>query len=463
MLLWVGGGAFVLFVCGAFVLFILMTRTEPLSQRLVRDARRFDGDDWPRPSHFDPPVPGRFAQALAPLLPELESLPELAPNELTSPNGDPELDLESGGTAYDNELEAYTQADEALVGQCRLVSRGDAPLETAPWECLELLREHRELIHRVLATTRAEIGGLPENLGSLARPIEDIPQGINLLSRVAELAALETQVLRAEGRPEEAVDTCLDGLALSRELSLGAGMYGLELSAQSHDTLFLPCAAALEAAPLERQREAREQLARLRQGYPPLSTVLREESVYRQLITYGDLLSPPTIDALPAEAQLLLESESLYYYGPPGEYPRLRPYVWRRNVATFDAMVAVADLPAEQRRKAFSSINLGQGLVLAEQAWSPEAYSYQADKLEPQRYQALALAAIIEVELARAEQGTWPETLPPLVAGTFLLTADTALEAWLVPAPGVSGVPELRLTAEAPPSPRPRYAGGGLR
>ncbi len=461
VLLWVSGGALVLFICGAFVLFILMTRTEPLSQRLVREARSFDGDDWPRPSHFDPPVAGRFSQALTPLVPELEGIELLSPSELTCPRSESD-DEEEYDEAFMAEMDAYTEADAALTEQCQWVSRGEAPLETAPYECLELLRKHRELLHQVLATTRVELGGLPESLGSLARPVDEAPIGINLLRRVVELAALEIQVLRAEGRPEEAVDTCLDGLALSRELSLGAGVYGFELSAQSHELLFLPCAAALEAAPLERQREARVQLARLRQGYPPLSTLLREESVYQQLSAYGDLLAPPAVDALPSEAQALIDAGITYYYYGPGKYPRLRPYVWRRNAAMFEAMRAVADLPAEQRRKAFSSIELSQGLVLEDEAWRTEDYSRKADLLEPLRNQALALAAIVEVAIARAEQGTWPETLPPLVAGTFFLTADSAFEAWLVPAREVLGVPELLLTAP-PPAPRRRYAGGGLR
>jgi hypothetical protein len=286
--------------------------------------------------------------------------------------------------------------------------------------------------------------------------------GLALLERVVRLAALETQVLRAEGRPEEAVDTCLDGLALSREMSLGAGMYGLSMSARCHDVLFLPCAAALEAAPLERQREALEQLARLRQGYPPLSVVLREESVYQQLFNYGELLSPPALDALPEQAQELVSNLDSYdYYRPPGTYPRLRPYVWRRNAAMFDQLVAAADLPAEQRGRAFASIDVAQSLLLQEQAWRAQDYSQQAQPREDQHHQALALAAIVEAHLARAEQGTWPEQLSPLVAGTLFLEADNSLEAWLVPGDTVRGVPELRLTAQQPPPPRPRYAGGG--
>jgi hypothetical protein len=123
----------------------------------------------------------------------------------------------------------------------------------------------------------------------------------------------------------------------------------------------------------------------------------------------------------------------------------------------------VADLPAEQRRKAFSSIDTRQGTVPENLAWHAQDYSEQADELEPQHLQSLALTALVEVELARAEQGTWPEALPPALAGTFSLVADNSLEAWLVPLKPARELPELRLTAEPPPAPRPRYAGGVFR
>jgi hypothetical protein len=455
-LLWVGGGSLLLFVCGLFVLFILITRTEPLAQRVVREAKAFEGAAWPRPSHFSPPVPGRFADALAPLLPELENMTDVAPHELTSPSDE--------GESYE-ESAAYSEAYDKLEEQCRAVSRGVEPLETVPWECLQVLHGNRGLLHRVLAATRAEVGGLPEGLGSLSRPADMLdPFGINLLKRMSEMAALEIQVLLSWGRTQEAVDTCMDGLALSREASLGGGLYGRQLSVTCHDILFLPCAAALDAALPERLPEARAQLARLREGYPPLSAVLREESVYQQLSAYGDLLSSRALDALPEAGQQLASESSLgYYYDSPSKYPRLRPYAWRRNAALFEAMVAVADLPAEQRRKAFSSIDTRHGTVPENLAWRAQDYSDQADNLAPQELQALALSAIVEVKLARAEQGTWPQVLPPALAGTFALAADTELEAWLVPLDPISAVPELRLTVPLPPSPRPRYAGGVFR
>lgn len=460
VLLWVSGSALVLFIIGAFGLFLLLTRTHPLAQRLAREAWSFHGDDWPRPSHHEPAVPGRFAQALTPLLPELELLPDPAPHPLTCPRSDDALDGDE--EYYDSELVAYMDAQENIEDLCLRVSRGEEPLEAAPWECLDRLRTHRELVHRVLATTRTEIGGLPEQLGNLARASYDASESLHLLERVVELAALEIQVLRAEGRPEEAVDTCLDGLALSRELSLGAGMNGLELSAQSHDTLFLPCAAALEAAPLERQREALAQLARLRQGYPLLSAVLREESVYMQLGYHGELLSPPALNALPEQAQeFISDRDPVFFHKPLFISPRLQPYVWRTDVATFDEMVAVADLPLRQRDRAFASIDTAKSLMFQDTAVRAQDYSERARLRDGQRYQVLALTAIVEAHLARAELGTWPEQPLPLASGTFFLEADNSLEAWLVPGPEVSGVPELLLTARQPPLPPPRYAGGG--
>jgi hypothetical protein len=456
VLLWVSGSALVLFIIGVFTLFLLMTRTEPLAQRLVREARAFEGDDWPRPSHFSPPVKGRFADAITPLLPELEELPEVVLSELASPDDDSESD---------EELEAHSVADEALMTQCLAVSRGEAPLQTVPYECLETLRQNRELLHRALATTRAEVGGLPESLSSLARfaGVYD-PSDYSLLEHMATMAALETRVLRAEGRTYEAVDTCMDGLALSREASLGGGLYGLHVSARCHDILYLPCTEALAGAPVERLREAREQLARLRQGYPLLSAVLREESVYQQLTTYGDMLTPQAIDALPPLAQELVSAEDRsYYYEPPEQYPRLRPYAWRRNAALFEEMAAVADLPAEQRRKAFDFIDARQGLMPEDQAWHTQNFSDSLEALQPQRLQALGLAALVEVELARAELGTWPETLPPPFSDSFALIAYTDMEAWLVPLDEQQAALELHFAVDPSLVPRSRQAGGALR
>ncbi|MDY7232782.1 hypothetical protein [Hyalangium rubrum] len=455
--LWVAAGSAVLFIFCAFSAFLLMTQTEPLSERLAREAQAIEGIAWPRPSHVTPAPPGTFAQALTPLLPALNALPELAPSLRASPH----LDAESEG-----ESEAYSDAYDALEEQCQAVSRGEAPLSAAPGACLEVLHKSRELLHRVLVATRVEVGGLPASMGGLARPADLLdPTRMNSLKRVVELAALETRVLGAEGRPEEAVDTCLDALALSRELSLGGGMYGRALSASCHEFLFQPCAQALDVAPRERQRLALEQLARLRQGFPPLSAVLREESVYEQLSAYGDLVSPPAFDLLPPQSQELVTPHDswMFAYARSSRHPRLRPYEWRRNAALFDAMVAAADLPPEQRREAFLAIDENTGLLPGEHRWRAKDYHDQAETFAAQPLQALALAALVEVDLARAEQGAWPEVLSPELEAAFWLDPESDFEAWLVPRDARLGVEELRLTAGTAPSapPGPAYAGGG--
>jgi hypothetical protein len=202
---------------------------------------------------------------------------------------------------------------------------------------------------------------------------------------------------------------------------------------------------------VERKREALEQLARLRQGYAPLSAALREESVYRQLRTYGDLLPPQVRDTLPEIARELINPDMDGVYFMNDEDPRLRPYAWRRNVALFDAMIAAADLPAPERRRRFRAIDTAGHIPRLGTLWNPQEIIDQVDALERHRVQALTLAALVEVDLAQAAQGEWPAALPPELSQAVVLEADSSGEAWLVPRSLPGEVPALRVTADAAP------------
>jgi hypothetical protein len=437
-----GGGALVLGVaCVAGILF-MMTDPGSLPERLAREINAFEGAPWPRPSHASHPTPGTFAEALGPLMPEFEEIPISWPEDGICPHVDTELE---------DELTAYDEAGEALTELCSRVAKGKAPLADLPMPCFVTLHESREVLHRVLAATRAEVGGLPAGLGSLSRPDSDEHYGFGELGYAVELAGQEMRLLAAWGQTVEAVDTCMDALALSREMSLGGGLFGLRLADEYHDHLYLPCAEVLDVASVERKREALEQLARLRQGYAPLSAALREESVYRQLRTYGALLPPQVRDTLPEIARDLIDPEMDGVYFMNDENPRLRPYAWRRNVAIYDAMIAAADLPAAERRQRFRAIDTSGMRPWMGSLWSAQLVSEQLDALERHRIQALALAALVEVDLARAARGEWPAALPPELSQAVILEADSSGEAWLVPRSLAGDVPALRVTADAAP------------
>lgn len=397
----IGCGVLIFIPLCAAGLFWWLMRTEPLIERLVREANAFEGAVHPRPAHVVPPVPGTFAQAVEPLLPELFKLPEPEPDTVPRPVEDDEATSE-----------AWSRAFTALGERCREVASGLAPLETMPPPCRREIEEGREIMRRVLAATHAEAGGLPAGAGSLSRDGSyEHPSAMHALGRVVQLAALESRMLLAAGHPEQAVDTCLDALALSRELGLGGGLHGGKLSASTQELAYRPCAAALGAAPVERKRQALDQLARLWEGLPPFSSLLREESVFHQLSTFGpDFFPLEVLPRLPPAGRTLITGRGgWFYYTSRIGHPLLRKYLWRRNVSLFDAMARKADLPPDERRRAFTQLATDYApLVHYPSAVSALKYHDELAALDAQRLQAAQLVALVQVDLARAEQGPHP-------------------------------------------------------
>ncbi len=437
----IGCGVLILIPLCAGGLFWWHLRTEPLIERLVSESNAFEGAVHPRPAHVIPPAPGTFAQAVEPLLPDLYKLPEPEPDTVPRPMEDDEA-----------ASEAWSRAFTALGERCREVASGQAPLETMPPPCRRELEEGREIMRRVLAATHSERGGLPAGVGSLSRDDSyDHPSGMRALGRVVQLAALESRLLLTAGRPEQAVDTCLDALALSRELSLGGGLHGGKLSASTQEFAYRPCAAALDAASVERKRQALEQLARLWEGLPPLSSLLREESVFHQLSTFGpDFFPLEVLPRLPPAGRTLITGRGgWFYFTSRVGHPLLRQYLWHRNASLFEAMVHKADLPPDERRRAFAQLATEYSF-LADYPSAVSAMEYHRElaALDAQRLQVAVLVALVQVDIARAEQGRWPATLPDSAAQSLRLEVLSGQEARLVPGDASLESHALRLTAD---------------
>ncbi|MFP2909284.1 hypothetical protein ACLESD_30425, partial [Pyxidicoccus sp. 3LFB2] len=230
---------------------------------------------------------------------------------------------------------------------------------------------------------------------------------------------------------------------------------GHMLSATGYGTMYLPCAAALDAAPAERKRSAATQLARLAEGFVPFSRTLREESTSVQLSFFGGLLPPTLLAALPAGARdKALEN-------PGGAMGSSNPVdarlEWRKTVKVFDAMVTVVDQGPEARRRAFQTLAAADtGALYAVDGPELSVYEHFADRAELLRLQHEALLALVEADLQRTNTGRWPEQLTSRTRQAFMVESTSPREALLKPCASALTEHPLRVTADKAPGSRVR-------
>ncbi|MCP3135830.1 hypothetical protein [Pyxidicoccus xibeiensis] len=422
-LLAVVGGALAVILASLGGVAYVTLRTGPLAERLVEDTRALARRRYPRPSHVTPTVSGTFAQQLAPLMDEVLRL-------------------------YRERPEAFQPSASGFP--CQGFIEGREPASAMPPVCREEWKKGRELLARVLAATHEEEGGLPEELGDLASPRHPYADtGKLALQYFMRLASLETRLLLEEGQAAKAVDTCVDTLALSRELSLGGGLIGQMVSVAGHGFMYRPCAAALDAAPLERKRAAVAQLSRLAEGWLPFSQVLRQEAVTMQLMLMGGLLSPEHLAALPAGARDVATQMPDVLPAPAN--PLVARLTWRKLVKGFDALVLVADLGPEARRREFEAYDArSTGGLFDIDGPSGASYARFAERVDLLRLQHDALITLAEVDLERAEKGRWPQGLQHRGTHSFLLEAVEPGAARLEPCVTELAEHALHLTADPP-------------
>ncbi|MFY0570345.1 resistance to Congo red protein [Archangium lansingense] len=341
-----------------------------------------------RPSHTDPPLPGTLHEALEPLMPELRSL-----------------------RADDGML----SSDNTLLQTYEDVQHGRRPLSELPGPYRELFEQDRLLMQRALRASRAEMGGLPKGLRDLDEP--DHRGSIELFSSVFGLAALDVWSQLENGQAGAALETCLDGLALSRDVAYGSGTSGARISASGYESLFHPCANALGRATPEGRKQATLALRRIREGLRPLSWALREKSVSFSLDLVGEVLAPEQIEALPEGVRYQVLNPRSSCMEPDRRLIFYFLHDWPKWMEYHRQVAPLMDLPSEQRHarlvalERLSESMWVEGIDVA--SWG-SSYEESAAHVDGQRARVDLLLALALVKAHRAEHGTWPTTLPPL-------------------------------------------------
>ncbi|WP_143196085.1 hypothetical protein [Archangium sp. Cb G35] len=357
-----------------------------------------------RSSHVDEPLPGSLAEALGLLMPELIAF-------------------------HDSEPQNPEEVDTA----CAEVRDGVRPVSELRRECHEAVDRGRPLMRRTLEASRREVGVLPEGLRIFDDPQHPYQRTLLLpLMRMLKLAALEVRLQTARGEADAAVETCLDGLALARDLSYGNAIIGSMVSATSHGFLFFSCAEAIDRASPGGQQRAEVALRRIRPSVAPLSTSLRDERAYMPLCLAGALFARSQLDALPPGARaaaIEMSAKNLFAMDMPPILAReAMLHAWPLMHERIGQAIAVVDLPPDQRAP-----RLAEQTRAIMSSWNPLVSETIADyerfavRVDKQRAQLDLLLALAVVKQRRAGSGTWPSGLPSLYPGQEVLL-PTVLE-----------------------------------
>ncbi len=379
---------FLLLALAAGMSWRLERRVWKLGEELVAEAHALEVNAGRRlrPPHVDAPTPGTFAQALEPLMPELR---------------------------------AFRAADtlaEKTKATCQEVREGTRPLAELPQECREQLEHYRPLMHGVLRASRTELAGAPEGLRLFATSDHPDSKGMLALQGMLRLAALDMLHQVENGQADAALETCVDGLAVSRDLGHGSGLIGAMVSTAGVKILSPACARALQRASLPSVRAAIQPLRRIRRGLNPFSSTMREESVVAPLTFMGKMLDPEQVKALPDSARKLVTN---YSSASSGGFPLFEPFIMRHallELSRFDQrMVPLMDLPLALRKPRVDAMHRELS-----QSWNPVIqiaemrYDRFAARADLQRAHLDLLLSLAQVRMHRAEHGEWPAALPPI-------------------------------------------------
>lgn len=365
----------VLIAAASVLLLVLAWRisTGGLARALDRDIRARATAHFTRPPHVAEPLPGTFGALAAGAWDALSAL----------------------------------QAGSSDVELCRAVRDGEQAVNALSITCQREADASAEALAALLLATHAAEAGPPAGLGTLDAPA---PSGRSrswsTLTYAGKLAALRLRQQLGEGDAGGALDTCVDLEALVRDASWGAGLAGRIPGAAAGEVAFRPCAAAIDAAPVDAKRRAATRLERVEAGTADLGTVLAEYALGVRAQAFAPWL--PDAGSLPGRIPEWARQNAI---GEPFDAKRALLFgdAWHRIDERLGQVVEAARLPVEARVQRLDALSEGEysGLNPFVRYALPQLGRVARTDARA-RAQLRLLRRALATDLFRAEKGRWP-------------------------------------------------------
>jgi hypothetical protein len=215
-------------------------------------------------------------------------------------------------------------------------------------------------------------------------------------------------VLWRAGRSEEALEMCVDAMAMGRDLIYSHNIHAVKYGVAMMGWIASTCAEVVDAASVASKRRAQRQVASIASAVPSFETIMKTARLRREAISFGPLIPRERIQGLPLEARLiLLANASTASTGAwwTGITERRR---WLESVAVDNYTGPLWSATRKAKKRAYlDAIGRFEHEFLAEweEDMSAEDY-YRADLTRLNVLQALSL-----VDGYQAQHGRWPRTL----------------------------------------------------
>jgi hypothetical protein len=334
----------------------------------------------PRPTHVADPLPGTFGELLEPHLAALHD--SFVAFKALSAGSRDELMRIYNGKASSNQLGPVALRD---------------------------LQLRREAMRGVLRATHATFARPPTAFRLFYTWRPDAP--FLDLQHASRLAAIDILMLLDQGRVHEAVEECVDVLALGRDVSYPS-VLGRMIAVSMLGIVSHACGRALTTAPLHVVEGVPAQLAVIRTATPRFSDILARERLF------GLLVWADADDRLPEGARTLMADAAAQHASVTERLKR----VFFRATAQEGVATRSADYMAAQRLDWPACIARTDAidrrfewnpLLTTEFGFTPLLRRHRDGLV---KLDALACAALVSI--ARARTGTMPQdlaaTCPPI-------------------------------------------------